>query len=106
MALVTTILKRNAQGVAPSRENRVKFTMDASYAAGGYAVAASDVGLATIDGIALDGPSAAGYFVTYVQSTGKLKVYTTAATEAANNLAGLNGDVVYGTAYGDQVNAG
>lgn len=109
MALVKTILKRNVSSA--SRRRVVKMVADAAYAAGGYAVLPADFELGDIDVMNFAGPSAGGYVATYNPATGKVMVFVSGAAaaplaEAANALAGLNGQIFYAIVEGDQINAG
>jgi hypothetical protein len=74
-------------------------TLSADYVNGtGWAISKQQLGFAsgdTIDFVDVEGSPAGYLFAISRTATGiMLRVYTTAATEAATNLAGLNGIVV------------
>lgn len=65
------------------RRRIVDVTLDGSYAAGGYALTASQLGVLTIDNINASMVSGHGFVPQWVSSTGKLKVYKSAGSAAA-----------------------
>ena len=97
-------IKRYATG--GYRFHLVNITFDALYAAGGYAIAASDVGLARNIAALLPG-GVAGFVPVWNAATGKLLIYVTGSgsgallSEAGTNQANLTGLVCTALVIGD-----
>lgn len=103
MALAVTTPPGRASWVSGGKKIRSRIlTGDAAYPAGGWPLTRTQIGFNasdTIDSVWVS--SDAGYTAVYDIANQKLKVYTTAATEAATNLAGLNGSVFRLQAFGN-----
>lgn len=64
-------------------ENVVDITLDASYAANGYLINAAQCGMSSITNIDGNMSTGEGFGMTYVASTGKLKIFKSSAGAAA-----------------------
>lgn len=65
------------------RRNIFDITLDASYASGGYAVTAAQMGVLAIDNLNATMTSAQGFYPQWNNSTQKLKLYKNAAGAGA-----------------------
>lgn len=82
MAMVVTPIRRSVIGDRKAVDATITYTGATSYATGGIAIAASDLGLVQLDGIEVIG--AAGGSARYDQVAGKMVLNVVAGTEVAN----------------------
>ena len=72
----------------PDRYNVITdITCDGAYAAGGYALTASQLGVLSIDGADAESVTGDGFTPCYVASTGKLKIFKSAAVAGQHTEA-------------------
>ncbi len=73
-----------ARSVGALKAVFANITFDSSYPTGGEAIAATDIGLARIDGCVAAGQAAGSRLFQWDQTNKKLLVFTAVGTEAAN----------------------
>jgi len=94
--MAATISKVNDEGLDYAGSTPIgqfKFTGDAAYPAGGYAVTAAQFGLRILSGIIelANNTAAAGFVLSYNSQTGKVQVLESAGSAAA--LTEVSGDI-------------
>jgi hypothetical protein len=82
MALVVTVIRRGVLDDRKFTDATLTYTNATSYATGGIAIAASDLGLVTLDHVQVGG--SAGGSARYDQVAGKMVLNVAAGTEVAN----------------------